>query len=252
MLKYLEKFNHRSDKLELLDTLDFNTDTLIKNLNEFESINRWLGSHTLLINGLNQIYNRSQAYGYHWQTQQPITIADLGCGGGDLCRVIYHWAKKKQLPIELTGIDINPEIVQQAKQRSISYPSIHYQAYDIFSDDFKTKNFDIVCLNNICHHFNDERLVLLIQLLLKQTKLAILINDLHRHPLAYYGIFALSRLFNLSSLAKHDGPLSVLRAFRHQELLNILAASGARNFKITWKWAFRWQIIVGAQIRVYK
>ena len=47
-------------------------------------------------------------------TAQTITIADLGCGGGDLLRAVHEWAKAKSLNVELIGIDANPFVVRYA------------------------------------------------------------------------------------------------------------------------------------------
>jgi hypothetical protein len=67
---------------------------------------------------------------------------------------------------------------------------------------------------------------------------------LHRHPVAYYSIKALTNLFSGSYLVKNDAPLSVLRAFRKKELQNLLLAAGIKNYSLRWKWAFRWQLIL--------
>ncbi len=45
-------------------------------------------------------------------------------------------------------------------------------------------------------------------------------------------------------MVKYDAPLSVLRAFKKQELIEILNKAGIRDYAIRWQWAFRWQVIV--------
>jgi hypothetical protein len=78
----------------------------------------------------------------------------------------------------------------------------------------------------------------------KQVELGYIINDIHRHWLAYYSIKILTRLFSRSAMVKYDAPLSVLRAFKKAELKKILEAAGPAEYKIQCKWAFRWQAIV--------
>ncbi len=70
------------------------------------------------------------------------------------------------------------------------------------------------------------------------------INDLHRHPLAYYSIRWLTGLFSRSYLVKNDAPLSVRRGFSRSELKSLLEAAGITNYSIRWRWAFRWLVIV--------
>ena len=70
------------------------------------------------------------------------------------------------------------------------------------------------------------------------------INDLHRHPVAYYSIKLLSLLFSKSYLVKNDAPLSVKRGFKRNEIIACLANAGISDFSIKWKWAFRWLVII--------
>ena len=74
--------------------------------------------------------------------------------------------------------------------------------------------------------------------------LGFFINDLHRHPFAYYSIRILTSLFSKSYLVKNDAPLSVLRGFKKKELSALLDKAGISNYTIQWKWAFRWLVIV--------
>jgi hypothetical protein len=45
-------------------------------------------------------------------------------------------------------------------------------------------------------------------------------------------------------MVKYDAPLSVQRAFKRNELELILEKAGIMNYKLRWKWAFRWQLII--------
>jgi hypothetical protein len=71
----------------------------------------------------------------------------------------------------------------------------------------------------------------------------LLVNDLHRHALAYHSIKLLTALFSRSAMVKFDAPLSVLRGFRKDELQTVLRTAGLENAAVRWKWAFRWQVV---------
>lgn len=94
------------------------------------------------------------------------------------------------------------------------------------------------------HHFTTEQLVQLLRQLVQQARIALIVNDLHRHPLAYYSIRLLTQLFSKSAMVKYDAPLSVLRGFTRSELLEILHAAGIKGYELRWKWAFRWQLVI--------
>jgi hypothetical protein len=128
-------------------------------------------------------------------------------------------------------------------QNTASLP-LRYRVSDIFSDEFRQRRYDIITASLFCHHFTDEALMRLFRQWHEQARLAVLINDLQRHWFAYYGIKSLTTLLSRSELIKHDGPLSVLRAFRRQELERLLAQAGIERYELRWRWAFRYQLII--------
>lgn len=233
-------FNQRSEQKELIDDLNLSNHELPKNLSEMEFFNHWLGSKTTMMDALNKIYDKYKLS----ITSRIVSIADLGCGNGELIRSIDVWAKKFNRKVKLTGIDANPSIIHYAKKLSNPESDIYYETIDIFSKTFLESQYDIVCLNNICHHFTDNQLVELISHLQKNTKFAIVINDLHRHFIAYYFIKHLSKLISLTTLAQNDGPLSVLKAFRKSELIRLISLANIHSYQIRWRWAFRWQVLI--------
>lgn len=232
-------FKDRSDENELLDDFMLSNEVVYKNLDEMETLNHWFGSKKLLLGALNEIHRK---YPYYFINHQAV-IADLGCGNGDLLRAIEQWTKSKCFSPKLLGFDANPTIIHYAIERSKLH-SIQYQTEDFLSPQFSQHSFDIVCLNSVCHHFNEEQLIQLVQHLRKQTRIAIIINDLQRHWLSYFAIKFLSRVLNLSYLARNDGPLSVMRAFRKHELIYLLDKAHITSYKLQWKWAFRWKLII--------
>ncbi len=233
-------FQQRSTQLERMDDLTLSSDELHQTLGELSHVNRWLGGKSTLLNAINKIYRRSRHYLQH----QRLSIVDLGCGGGDLLRAMKRWLTQRNYPAQLIGVDANAFTLDYAKNTSQAYPDIAYQASDIFSTAFANQRFDIITLNMVCHHFDDAQLATLLQQLYQQTNVAIVINDLHRHWLAYYAITWLTRLLPCSDLIRHDAPLSVLRAFRKRDLLRLFASLPKSALHIRWKWAFRWQVIV--------
>src|SRR5689334_7304219 len=144
-------FTTRSDKKELVDDLALDDAALRRNLQELAGVNRWLGGKSTLISALNEICLQQPRL----FTAQIITIADLGCGGGDLLRAVHEWAKAKSLNVELIGIDANPFVVRYAVEKSGAFGVIRFTNVNVLSDAFKTMRFDIVCLNTFCHHLSD-------------------------------------------------------------------------------------------------
>lgn len=230
-------FKKRSTQSEMLDNPMLDNAGLHQNLREFKIINRWLGSQAVLIDSLNKVYKKYPLY----FLSKEIRIADLGCGGGDLLLGIQSWANENKLKVDLWGLDSNASIIEYARNNTAN---IQYEQVDILSSKIKAYNFDIICLNNVCHHFTDDEIIQLLIDLHSKINLCIIINDLRRNPVAYYAIKWITDIFNLSTMAKHDGPVSVLRSFTESDLIQYLTKSNIKNYQIKRAWAFRWQMII--------
>jgi hypothetical protein len=101
----------------------------------------------------------------------------------------------------------------------------------------------IIFSSLFCHHFNESELVKMLQWMKEYSNSGFFINDLQRHPLAYYSIKFLTSIFSKSYLVKNDAPLSVARGFKKNEWIALLAAAGILQYHIKWKWAFRYLIV---------
>ncbi|EOZ92045.1 hypothetical protein A33Q_4138 [Indibacter alkaliphilus LW1] len=229
------KFTSRSTQKEIMDDLEVDGPELVQALSELKTINKLLGGNKVTLSGINQLIKKNP--------QEDYSIADLGCGRGDMLRVIADWAYQNEIPVALTGIDANPNIIAIAKEKLSDYKNINFRVENVFSDDFLKEPVDIITCTLFTHHFTDAELIQLFSSFKEKVRLGVVINDLHRHPLAYYSIRVLTKYFSRSSMVKNDGPLSVLRSFKKNDWSEILNKAGFSDVEITWKWAFRWKVL---------
>jgi SAM-dependent methyltransferase len=230
----------RATTPELMDDLTLASDELRQNLDELETINTWLGGYRPVLAALARLRPR-------FPTGRPLRLADLGSGGGDTLRHVAAWARRQRVPVALTGIDANEFMLTYAAAKSAAYPEISYRQVDIFSPEFAAQDYDILTASLFCHHFTDAELVDLLRRWHGQAQVAVVINDLHRHPLAYYSIKYLTRLLGGSRLVQNDAPLSVARAFSRADWQRLLAQAGIVRYELRWCWAFRWQVVIMAE-----
>jgi len=231
--------SHRSTDLEIMDDLSCSGKVVDQTLRELDKINRWLGGNNVTLDGIKEMISPMRS-----QLRSPLAIADLGCGSGDLLRRIAELGRKLGIPMKLTGIDANPHIVEYAKRHCRGYPEISIETLNVLSPAFEEEKFDIITGTLFFHHFDDIPLKNLLSQLKRQARVGIVINDIHRHWLAYYSIRVLTRLLSSSSMVRYDAPLSVRRAFTHGDWTRLLEESGISPYTLTWKWAFRWKIII--------
>lgn len=235
------RFTSRSTDIEIMDDLRCEGEVVDQTLRELETINRLLGGNEVTLSGLKILLSNTSG-------TEPITIADLGCGGGDILLLIARWGRRKKIPLHLIGVDANPNIINFAKKNTSGFSEITYATQNIFSEEFKQRTFDIVVATLFTHHFSSTELATFLSQLKKQIRIGIVINDIHRHWFAFHSIRILTKLFSRSAMVKFDAPLSVLRSFTRKELEQILAKASIKNYKLKWKWAFRWQLIIPASL----
>jgi 2-polyprenyl-3-methyl-5-hydroxy-6-metoxy-1,4-benzoquinol methylase len=229
------RFTHRSSEREIMDDLNCSGPVVRQTLHELEVINAWLGGNKVTLDGVRYLLAGIP-------NTRTITVADLGCGGGDIARLLIKRLNRKGNSLVVTGVDANPNIIAMAKDRHGEV--VRFIAMDIFSKAFSQLKFDIVTATLFFHHFTSTELVQLFKQLLHQAAIGIVVNDIHRHWFSYHSIRILTRLFSRSPMVRHDAPVSVLRAFSKQELVDILGRAGCDNYRIRWRWAFRWQVII--------
>lgn len=232
----MSKFLHRSNEKELLDRDDIPFEDIKQNMKELDFINTWLGGHAITIKGIESLVKLSA-----FQLSHKLTICEMGCGGGDNLRAIGNWCRQRDISVILIGIDMNPNCIAYARSRKDNFD------IDFISDDYRNVHFetkpDVIFSSLFCHHFTNEQLEQQFAWMKQNAMLGFFVNDLQRHPLAYYAIKWLTLLFSKSYLVKNDAPLSVLRGFYKSELSSILHQSSIQSFSLKWKWAFRWLLI---------
>lgn len=271
-------FKTRSYQAELLDNEDIPTKDLYQNLRELDFINRHLGGHSIILDGIKYfIYSKQIVFSenklnsnntkntdYSKKNINPnqsintdiseinnfsiysenFKIYEIGSGGGDNLRAIGRFLNKKKIPYQLGGVDLKEDCVRFAEKFEQQDSKIKYEIADYQLATFSDGKPDIIFNSLFCHHFRDEDLVKMLRWMHQNAEIGFVIADLHRHPLAYYSIKWLTALFSKSYLVKNDAPLSVLRGFTRQEWKILLENAGIKNYKIRWKWAFRWLILV--------
>jgi hypothetical protein len=271
-------FKNRSYQAELLDNDEIPTEDLYRNLQELDFINSYLGGHKVILQGIKYFINSIQnkysenIFNSEYSTKKFISktikntiflkqneftifsnfseilnIYEIGSGGGDNLRAVSRFLNKISINHSLMGVDLKEDCASFAENFEPSNTAISYEIADYQMATFPKGQPHIIFNSLFCHHFKDDDLVNMLQWMHKNSTIGFIIADLHRHPLAYYSIKWITALFSKSYLVKNDAPLSVLRGFSRRELEILLIKADIKNYKISWKWAFRWLILVEKQ-----
>lgn len=218
-----------------MDDFTMKGELLRDTLDKLGRINKWLGGNRISINGIDVLLKgrpKTQTY----------TIVDLGCGHGDILRLVADFGRKNAYNFKLIGIDANQDTVDYANELSESYPELSFKNEDIFSEKFQEKECDIVLATLFLHHFKEDEILRLLSNLSDKASIGIVVNDLHRSEIAY-GLFKLLGIVISNYMIKQDGLTSILRAFKREDLERMSETLKLKS-KISWKWAFRYQWLI--------
>lgn len=233
MLSFL---NQRSLKEEIMDDFFCQGEVVDQTLEEIHQINAYLGGDHLSLSAIKKLIKKNP--------QEKYEIVDLGCGGGDTLKLFSKWAKRNKQELSLTGVDANEYIIAYAEKNCKKYRNINFIAENILSDSFRSQKYDIAHASLFLHHLQEEEIIELFRQLLSQVRIGIVINDLHRHWVSYLFTKHLITRWSKSEMVKYDSVLSVARSFIKQELERYLQLAGVANYTLTWRWAYRWELIM--------
>jgi 2-polyprenyl-3-methyl-5-hydroxy-6-metoxy-1,4-benzoquinol methylase len=173
---------------------------------------------------------------------RAFTLVDVGFGHGDMLRAIARWARAAGKDARLIGVDLNPRSAPVAEAATdpalgIRYVTGRAEALDIAPD--------FIISSLVAHHMDDAELVAFIRWMQATARRGWLINDLHRHVMAWAGFRLLAAGLGWHPIVAHDGALSVRRAFTRADWHRLLAQAGSGSAlaaDVRWHLPFRWTV----------
>ena len=226
---------HRRRDEEIMDDLGMSGNQLIESLDHIARINQWLGGNRLTLDGLGKLLENHPRH-------NEVSIVDLGCGNGDMLRTIARFGKKKGYIFKLVGVDANQTTIDYAIKLSKEYPEISYIQQNVLLPDFQKLKYDVALCTLFLHHFEDPVALGFVKTMVGNASIGIIVNDLHRHPMAWY-LFNLITLGMNNKMARQDGLLSILKGFKRKDLEQFANKIEYKSI-IHWRWAFRYQWII--------
>ncbi|MFE7631311.1 methyltransferase domain-containing protein [Kocuria sp. NPDC057446] len=159
---------------------------------------------------------------------RPLTLLDVGAGGGDVARALARWAQRDGIALRITGIDPDARAHEWATARTARWSARHPGAVPpvfrrVTSRDLVAAGeaFDVVVSNHLLHHLDPGPLRELAEDSERLARRLAVHNDLVRSPAAYrlysVGVLPLAP----GSFLRTDGLRSLRRAYLPHELLEL-------------------------------
>lgn len=198
------------------EDLDFQTDeAAARNLADIARINRFTGARRRLLASLGERYGPKDRF----------RVLDVGAASGDFA-------------VAIRGAFPNSEVVcldlRHRNLRGAPRPCVQG---DAFALPFKSRSVDVVHASLFLHHFDDEAAGRLILEMHRVARGVVMIQDLHRHWLAYYFLPLTQSIFGWDPLTVTDGMKSVAAGWRRKDLKQLLTRLGLIKFA-TIEWHF--------------
>lgn len=225
----------RSANFELMDDLTIGGTELREALRQLQVINAVLGAARPTLEGVARF----------WRTAgkpAALTVLDVGAGSGDLSRALLGWADRNGVRMQLVLVDINPETCAAAAHAHRGEPRVAVVCSDLLQ--LALRPVDMVTAALFTHHFSQGQLPTVYRAMVSAARHGVVVNDLHRHWLAWAAIWLATQILSRNRMIRHDAPLSVRRGFRATDLQQLRAEPGLGRLRWMWRPLFRYLILV--------
>lgn len=221
----------RSLEKEILDGPLPDRKSLLSNMRDLEWVNRHAGGVATVTWALSRLTDGL--------AERRFRLLDVGTGGGDMPLAIVHWGRQRGLEWTVDGVELRPELVELAREHVRHEPSVRISCGDALALEPREGSYDYVLFSLALHHLDPEEGVAFLRSAWRVASRALIVNDLRR----CWGGWLLARLgaalIFRSREARHDGPLSVLRAYTADEVAALARSAELPDFEVVRRPPFR-------------
>jgi hypothetical protein len=207
-------FDSRATATEFLDRPDCDPTLAAASYRFMETVNARFGGIRIV-----RRFLAAETAGRH--ARVPLRILDIGSGSCDIPLAVSRWARRHGIPLHFTCLEMADPAIDIARQRLArgGDPAVQLLQEDAFTHQ-PAEPYDWAMASMCFHHFSDAQILLLLRRLRGFVRRSVLINDLHRSPLA--SLAALLLLVGRPAGVRHDALLSIRRGFKISELSLLL------------------------------
>lgn len=209
----------RSTARELLDAPDIPARELQGNLDDLRRLNRIMGSRLVVLGALRQLW-RQAGCPAAWR------LLDIGTGAGDMPLALCRWGRRHGVRFQTVAVDNHRGVVRQARRLVRPEAGLTLVLADARRLPFGSQAFDVVLCSTMLHHLSYDEGIALLRAMAQTARHGIVVNDLRRSRGHYLAARLVLPLLARNRLTRHDGPLSVRRAYSLDELRTMAEAAG--------------------------
>jgi SAM-dependent methyltransferase len=187
-------------------------------LDDIDRLNAWFGGYALTLAHIRRVAARLPR-------GRPLVVVDVGGGRGDLAVKIVRWARRHARPVRVRVVDVDAAMLALARRRTAAYPEILLVQAAAGALPLRQGAADVAVAALTLHHLEPDAAVACLAEMTSAASLAI-VNDLLRTIPALTLVWLTTRLLRLHPISRHDGPVSVRRAYSAGEIAALAGRAG--------------------------
>jgi SAM-dependent methyltransferase len=208
---------------ELMDQLDASPTELARNLADIARLNR-IGATQAIQQHVAPFFVRQPA-------GETLRILDVGTGAADIPLALARWARRRGRRVRIVALEVHPAILRYAARAVDGTPEVTLVAGNALEAPIRPGSVDVALCSLVLHHLPEEAVVALLRRLAELVRLGFVVSDFRRGRLAWAAVWLVTRVVSRSRMTRHDGPLSVRRAYTRDELARLAACAGLPDIR---------------------
>lgn len=161
-------------------------------------------------------------------------ILEVASGRADVLRAALQ---RLGCGVDVMLLDRSARHLPDPRAWPAGLPTPRVVAADALELPFPDSSMDIVSCCLFLHHLEPPQIVRYLREAQRVARVAVVINDLERTAF-HYRLARWNRIIDPSRISRHDGPVSVRRAYTRRELARMLTDTG-RSFHLERAWLYR-------------
>jgi 2-polyprenyl-3-methyl-5-hydroxy-6-metoxy-1,4-benzoquinol methylase len=216
---------------ELMDRLDASPAELTRSLADIARLNR-IGATQTMQRHVAPFLARQRA-------GETLRILDVGTGAADIPLALVRWARRRGHRVRIVALEVHPTILRYAARALAGTPEVHLVAGNALEAPIRPGSVDVALCSLVLHHLPEEAVVGLLGRLAELARLGFVVSDFRRGRLAWAAVWLATRAVSRNRMTRHDGPLSVRRAYTPEELAGLARRAGLLDIRWHRASAFR-------------
>ena len=198
---------------------------LAASLADVERLNAWFGGHRVT---LTEVARSLSAI----PRDRRVIVLDVGGGRGDLALHLVDWARREGRTLRVLVLDRDAATAALARRHCARAPEITVIQGDATALPIREGGVDVVACVLTLHHLPPDAAATALGEMSAAARAGIVVNDLLRGRLAWLAVWLTTRLFARHPVSRHDGPLSVRRAYSVPELETLAEKARLGRFTV--------------------